>query len=138
MMNIGAVAEQTGLSRETLRFYEKRGIVQPSGRTPSGYRTFDADAVPTLRFVRNLKKLGFTLAEIQEFLKLKGSKKESSDRIRKLVQKKLREVNEKAAAIAVLQKTLARLTDLCDGRKTIEHCPIIAAVNMMEEYDGKS
>jgi len=73
-MNIGRLAELAGVNIDTIRYYERQGLLEPAARTASGYRTFDRADLERLRFILRSKSLGFTLAEISDLLSLTSSR----------------------------------------------------------------
>jgi DNA-binding transcriptional MerR regulator len=105
-MQIGELSTATGLSRDTLRFYEKRGLLAALRRS-NGYREYPAEAVEWLCYVRTAQTLGFTLAEIESGLPVLAGAKESGPLLREALRGKLREIDERIAALAALRADLA-------------------------------
>lgn len=106
-MQIGELAEATGLSRDTLRFYEKRGLLV-ARRQSNGYREYPAEAVDWLRYLRTAQALGFTLAEIEQGLPLLSDRDNSGPQLREALQRKLADIDERIAGLAALRADLAR------------------------------
>jgi len=106
-MKIGDLADATGLSRDTLRFYEKRGLLAPR-RGDNGYRDYPPEAVQWMRYVRTAQSLGFTLAEIEADLPLLGDADASAPRLRAALQGKLQEIDRRVAGLVALRDELAR------------------------------
>lgn len=109
-MHIGELAEATGLSRDTLRFYEKRGLLVARRRS-NGYRDYPAEAVDWLRYLRTAQALGFSLAEIEQGLPLLSDRDNSGPQLRAAMQSKLADIDERIAALAALRADLARRLD---------------------------
>lgn len=112
-MRIGAIATATGISRDTLRFYEKRGLLR-ARRTANGYRDYPPEAVDWLRYIRTAQSLGFTLAEIEAELPLLAAPAEASGPVlRAALAAKLEEIDRRIDGLAALRGELARrLRDL--------------------------
>lgn len=125
---IGQVARQAGIGVETVRYYEREGLLPPPPRSASGYRHYPADSVRRLAFIRHAKALGFSLADIRELLTLKAEPGASSVAVRQLAQAKLMEIREKIAALEKIQQTLEHLVDECPGHVPTADCPILGAL----------
>ena len=117
-MQIGDLAAATGLSRDTLRFYEKRGLLAPR-RSGNGYRDYPPEAVQWMRYVRTAQSLGFTLAEIEADLPLLADADASAPRLREALQGKLREIDRRVEGLVALRGELARRLD-----EAMEACPL--------------
>jgi DNA-binding transcriptional MerR regulator len=117
-MRIGAVAQATGISRDTLRFYEKRGLLR-ARRHPNGYRDYPPEAVQWLTYIRTAQALGFTLAEIEADLPLLADPAASSDAIRAALRDKLAEIDRRIAGLATLRGELQRRL-----QETLDDCPL--------------
>jgi DNA-binding transcriptional MerR regulator len=105
-MQIGELADATGLSRDTLRFYEKRGLLV-ARRQANGYREYPAEAVDWLRYLRTAQALGFTLAEIEQGLPLLSDPGNSAPQLRAALQRKLADIDARIAGLAALRADLA-------------------------------
>lgn len=106
-MQIGAIAAATGLSRDTLRFYEKRGLLT-ARRSGNGYRDYPPEAVDWLRYIRTAQQLGFTLKEIEADLPLLAAPDTSAERLREALRAKVEEVDRRMAGLAALRAELIR------------------------------
>lgn len=128
-MSIGQLAKRAQVGIDTVRFYEKNGLLPKPERKASGYRQYTIDDARRLIFIRRAKELGFALNDISELLKLRsgiGAGK-SVERVRTVAKKKLEAVDSK---IAELQRIRAVLNDLvlaCPGHGDTDHCPILRA-----------
>jgi DNA-binding transcriptional MerR regulator len=123
-MQIGALAKQSGLGVETVRFYEKQGLLKAE-RSASGYRHFGADAPARLRFVPRAKSLGFTLDEIRDLLGLRLDPGATKQDVRQRTRSKLEEIEKKAAQLEAMKRALQGLLDCCHGRGKASECPIL-------------
>jgi len=108
-MKIGALADATGVTTKTIRYYESIGLLAEPERTTSGYRDYDSDAVDRLHFVRDAQASGLALSEIASVLELKGAGETSCSHTASLLEAHLQEIDEQ---IERLQATKATLTDL--------------------------
>lgn len=130
-MRIGEVAERAGVGVETIRFYERKGIIaRPLKPTSGGFRNYPPEAVNRVRFVRQAQTLGFSLNEIEELLLLKADPKTDCTDVRMRAQTKLEEVNAKIANLAAIQIALENLIRECRGQKKASNgCPILNALD---------
>ena len=94
-MQIGQLAQQAGVAIDTVRYYERQGLLPPPQRRASGYRQYDNQDISRLRFIRRAKDLGFTLQEIQELLQLSGSRNADRAEVRALAQRRLADIEHK-------------------------------------------
>ena len=110
-MLIGEAARQADLNPKTIRFYEEVGLVAPAGRTESGYRLFDAEAVSRLGFIKKAQALGFTLAEIREILALSDDGLEPCEHVEAEVVQKVEAIEERIAELEGLKASLKALLE---------------------------
>lgn len=127
-LTIGQVARQAGVGVETVRFYERQGLLNEPPRRESGYRQYSDDVVARLRFIRRAKDLGFSLKEIKELLALRVDPTTTCAEVRSKAEAKLVDVEEKIQALQRIKKALRKLTTLCTGRGPISECPILDAL----------
>jgi Hg(II)-responsive transcriptional regulator len=124
-LRIGEVAKLTGIGIETIRFYERKGLLDEPDRRPSGYRQYDESVVARLRFVRRSKELGFTLAEITELLGLWFDTDTKCCDVRKKARTKIEEIEEKVKTLNGMKRSLKKLTDQCQQRGSLHDCPLL-------------
>ena len=131
---IGQLAKSANTDIETIRFYERRGLIPAPPRTSGGYRRYPAAEADRLRFIRRAKVLGFTLNEIGPLLKLQ----EGGDRheVKSVAQTKLSEIEARIADLQSMRYTLTKLVNDCSGRGPVAGCPIIEALNSEEPHDA--
>ena len=127
-MRIGTAAERAGVNVQTLRYYERRGLLPRAPRRTSGYREFPDDAVRVVHFVKRAQDLGFTLDEVEELLRLRNQKRRDRGRIRAVAEKRVRQVERKIAELQAIKKALSHLIHCCRAGSTLE-CPIIEALD---------
>ena len=135
-LTIGQVARAADMGVETVRFYERQGVIAPPPRTGSGYRQYAADAVDRLKFVRRAQRLGFTLREVKELLALGADPDTDRADIRAKTQAKIDDVREKIHDLNRMLKQLVRLRDSCRGTGPAAGCPILTALNGADATPG--
>lgn len=124
-LTIGQVARQAGVGVETIRFYEREGLIAEPARRESGYRQYGPEAVTRIRFVRHARDLGFSLKEIRELLELRVHPESSCADVRARVRSKIEDVESKMASLARMKAALARLELRCGGQGPTSDCPIL-------------
>ena len=110
---IGQVANATGLSIDTIRFYEKQGLLKRSPRTEGGFRLFGAGDIETLKFVRKAQELGFSLNQIRELLILRADHVPACSHVKELLDQKLTAVEQKITELRSLELSLKRALRKC-------------------------
>ena len=130
-MRIGTAAEQAGVNIQTLRYYERRGLLPRPPRKRSGYREFPDDAVRMVRFIKRAQDLGFTLDEVEELLRLRSHKRRDRERIRAVATKRVQQIERKVAELTAMKRALSHLLHCCEEGSTLE-CPIIEALDGVE------
>jgi DNA-binding transcriptional MerR regulator len=128
-VTIGRVATLGKVSTDTLRYYEREGLIEPTSKSDSGYRLYEPDAVRRIRFIKEAQQCGFTLAEIRALLILRGSDAACCRDVRRLALEKTLQLEAKIKAMKVMSRALRQLIDECsaDGRP-LGDCPILAAL----------
>jgi Hg(II)-responsive transcriptional regulator len=130
-MLIAEAAQQAGVNVQTIRYYERRGLLPRPARRTATYRQYSLDAVRIVRFVKRAQDLGFTLDEIAELVELRGQSRRDRVRIRGLAERKLHQVEHKIVELQSMQQALAHLVHCCAAGATLE-CPIIEALDHSE------
>jgi len=124
-MSIGTLSKETGIGIETIRFYERLGLIVPVGRKSSGYRIFDDSSLKALGFIKHAKELGFSLSEIQELLDLKADKKSKCQSVQLKAKAQLESVEEKISHLERIKNVLSKLIEQCRQRKIDSECPLL-------------
>ena len=114
---------------ETIRYYERHGLLPRPPRTPSGYRKFSSDDVARLRFIRHAQELGFTLKEVKELLNLRVRRGSSCADVRRKAEAKIADVDEKIRHLQAIREALVRMTETCAGHGPVTNCSILEALN---------
>lgn len=130
-MWIAEAAQAAGVNVQTIRYYERRGLLPRAGRRASGYREFGQEAVRIVRFVKRAQDLGFTLDEVAELLRLRGERQRDRVRIRAVADRRLKQVRSKIAELTAMAEALEHLVGCCAGGTTLE-CPILDALDPPE------
>lgn len=124
-LTIGQLARIAGVNVQTVRYYERRDLLQPSDRKPSGYRVYDHEALRLLRFIKNAQTLGFTLREIAELLELRVSSRSLCGDVQRRAEAKLKQIEVKVRDLQSLATTLRDLLRTCKAGQTTDRCPIL-------------
>ena len=124
----GQLAQRAGVGIETVRFYERQGLISEPPRRPSGYRDYPLETVARIVFIRRAKDLGFTLKEIQELLELRVRPRRSCAQVKQSADTKIADIDCKIAALGRMRKALKDLTKACEERTPTTECPILASL----------
>ena len=130
-MTIGKVAKATGIGIETIRFYERQGLVPDPPRRSSGYRQYPEETLGRLRFIMRAKELGFSLKEIAELLALRVAPDTSSREIKQRVEEKIQDVEGKIRSLRRIKKALVALDESCSGCGPTGECPILETLDTL-------
>ena len=126
-LGIGQLAKRGGVGIDTVRYYERNGLLTPHTRLASGYRRYSELELARLRFIRRAQALGFTLKEIKELLALSAQR--DVGRVKRSAQAKLKDVKSRIAALERVRDGLATLIDACPGHGRAADCPILRTLN---------
>jgi Hg(II)-responsive transcriptional regulator len=127
-LTIGRLAKQAGLGIETVRFYERQGLIEPPPRTDSNYRIYPEEEVGRLKFIKRAKDLGFTLKEIKELFELQNDPHATKADIKKRTIEKIEDIKKKVRDLSRIQEALEHLAGACDGHGPLSECPILDAL----------
>lgn len=128
-LTIGRLAKQAGFGIETVRFYERQGLIEPPPRTESNYRIYPQQDVARLRFIKRAKALGFSLNEIKELLSLRHDPTATKADIKRRTEAKVEDIRQKIGDLGRMLEALEHLAASCDGRGPLEECPILEALD---------
>lgn len=129
MLTIGKLGTMTGVSADTLRFYEREGLITPTGKSAGGYRLYDEDAIVRLRFIKQARDCGFTLNEIQQLLLLRTQDAACCGDVRQRAIEKKLQLEAKIRALSAMSKALDHLiADCADEAHPVDGCPILGAL----------
>ncbi|MCH6578876.1 MAG: heavy metal-responsive transcriptional regulator [Nitrospinae bacterium] len=121
----GKLAKRSGVNIETLRYYEKRNLIDPPRRSEAGYRLYTPADILRIRFIKNAQKLGFTLKEIRELLKLRIKINTSCDSVLKKAEHKRAEIMVKIKDLNLMKRALDQLIHKCEESIPTKDCPIL-------------
>ncbi|MGH7775573.1 MAG: MerR family transcriptional regulator [Candidatus Dormibacterales bacterium] len=127
-MRTSQVAAQAGVNVQTLRYYERRGLLPEPERAISGYRSYDVQAVRTVRFVKCAQQLGFSLDEIDSLLDLAAGGPSNCDAAKTVAVEKLAQLDEKIASLVAMRDSLHQLVATCDRSRSKRQCPLLDAI----------
>lgn len=127
-MRSAEVASQAGVNVQTLRYYERRGLLAPPARLPSGYRDYLPETVRAVRFVKRAQQLGFSLEEIETLLELAAGGPVSCEMAKALASEKIAALEERIAALAAMRESLRRLVTTCQRPRYRRECPLMTAL----------
>lgn len=122
-LTIGRVAKLAGVNVETIRYYQRRGLLDEPSKPQGGYRRYPAEIVKHIRFIKRAQALGFTLEEVTGLLRLE--KVRACAETRTLAAHKIDLIDQKLTGLAALRETLANLVQQCDTGQPTKGCPII-------------
>jgi len=129
MLTIGKLARIADVCSDTLRYYERQGLIAPAGKSPVGYRLYDKDSALRLRFIKQAQHCGFTLAEIRDLLVLRARDAARCGDVRKRAIEKKRQLEGKIRSMRAMSKALDRLiADCVDETQPVAKCAILAAL----------
>ncbi|MAF79449.1 MAG: hypothetical protein CBB87_00790 [Micavibrio sp. TMED27] len=133
-MLIGDLAKKADVSIDTIRYYEREGLIEPLSVRESGYREFDETTADRLRFVIRAKQLGFSLKEIRDLLSLRDDPDTTCGQVRMLAETKLEDVLAKIKVLQAMKKDLTGLLKECtDAEASVNSCPIVDALDGKEK-----
>jgi len=135
-MKIGELAERSGVSVQTVRFYERNGLLPEPVRTRSGYREYGPHDVHRLRFIRRAKELGFTLTEVGELLDLRVDPRRPADDVRDRALQKIHTTRAKIQDLERIHGALQRLVDRCEAHGSPDECALMHAIGDEGSHDG--
>ena len=131
-LTTGQLAKRADVGVETVRFYERKGLLAEPNRRPSGYRQYDEDVVDRLRFIKRAKQLGFKLSEIKELLSLRLDPTTTCADVKSRAKEKIDDIQDKLRTLQRMKKALVKLTKACNGSGGTSECPILEALEQGE------
>ncbi|HEV8553201.1 MAG TPA: heavy metal-responsive transcriptional regulator [Casimicrobiaceae bacterium] len=140
MLTIGKVAKQAQITADSIRYYEREGLIRPATKSESGYRLYTDEAIRRIEFIKHAQQCGFSLAEIRELLELRSTDKACCDDIYRVSVEKKLQLEHKIKALNAMSHALSRLIDMCShDRKSLDECPILGALEAgVAKQNGKA
>jgi len=124
-VTIGELAERAGVGVETIRFYERKGLMARPVRPRAGYRQYDEQAAERIRFIRQAQDLGFTLAEVAELLSLRVDPLTTCADVKAKAQEKITDIDGKIRGLRQMRAALVEIAQTCGGTGPTSDCPIL-------------
>jgi MerR family copper efflux transcriptional regulator len=131
VLKIGQVSRLAGIAVETVRFYERQGLLDEPARKASGYRLYSEDVIPRLQFIKRAKELGFSLGEIADLLSLGVDSSATCEEVRRRATEKIEEISGKIDDLSRMKCALEALVSACD-EGTGSACPLLEALAQQE------
>lgn len=138
LLTIGKLAKHSEVSIDSIRFYERKGLLEEPVRTESNYRLYSLNAAKRLRFIKKSQKLGFSLDEIQELLRLSHDSTASKADIKRIAEDKIADIRARIQDLNRMLKALEQLDSCCDGHGPAAECPILKSLAEPEEEDSSN
>lgn len=127
-LTIGQLAKKAKVNIQTVRYYERRGLIPEPPRRRSGYRQYSHDDLERIQFIRHAQEVGFTLREISELLSLRVHPNTTCTQVRERAKAKIAEIEEKIHALERMKTALTRLAAKCQGDGPTSECPILESL----------
>lgn len=127
-MKIGELAKKTGLSIDSIRFYEKSGLIRNPNRTEGGYREFNKDEISTIVFISHCRALDIPISEIKKLLYVRSSSAKSCREANQIIESQLLKLRERIKSMKTLEKQLAQLQSICHQELDPKDCPILKSL----------
>ncbi len=128
-MRIGQVASAASVNIQTLRYYERRGLLKEPERTAAGHREYPKEVVRRVRFIKRAQELGFTLHEIEELLRLREDRSASCSDVRAAARSKMEDIDRKIRSLRAMRRALSILERSCRDNGSTRECPILEALD---------
>ena len=128
-MRIGQLAKETGLNVQSIRFYEREGLLPSVDRSSSGYRIYQKDSIQRIQFIKHAQEVGFSLKEISELLSLKVNPDGSCHMVQQIAAEKLKQLDERLESIERMKLTLSSMMEMCGEGLPARACPILEALD---------
>ena len=130
---IGKLAKRAHVNIQTIRYYERRGLLPEPERSASNYRVYAEDTLLRVRFIKRAQDLGFTLGEIKELLELRAAPRSCCEDVRARAEAKIRDIDKKIRSLDTMRTDLAQLVNACSGRGPVTECPILESLRGEED-----
>lgn len=138
MLTIGRAAAQLGVSADTLRYYEKEGLLPLARKSKSGYRLYNQDDLRRIGFIRKAQRTGFSLDEIKDLLKLRTDGSACCRDVRSIAIQKRLDIEHKIRALQSMSQSLVSLIEVCrEDSGPLDHCPILSALDQGIECEAR-
>ena len=129
VLTTGQVAKQAGVNIETIRFYERKGLLKEPPRRESGYRQYTSRAIMRIRFIKRAQELGFSLREIHELLDLRAEGPDACPDVQARAEAKISDIENKIQTLQQMRRVLRKLLEECSHHAPEDECPILDALD---------
>ncbi|MDQ3711260.1 MAG: MerR family DNA-binding protein [Acidobacteriota bacterium] len=129
-LTVGELAKRSEVNSQTIRYYERQGLLPKPPRSESGYRAFPLESVERIRFIKQAQELGFSLNEVKELLALQDNPLSTGADVRKLAQAKVADIEAKIKTLSSMKKALTRLTATCNGNGSAGECQCLKKISL--------
>jgi len=137
-LRTGEVAARAGVNIQTLRYYERRGLIPEPERRASGYRNYPPHAVSIIRFIKRAQELGFTLTEVEELLRIRSNEAASCAEVRAAAQAKIEDIENRLKSLRAMKRALGILVSSCRSERSVRECPILEALDEKPRKERRS
>ncbi len=137
-LTIGKLSKMAGVTNDTVRFYERYGLIDSVSRSESNYRLYREEDASRLRFIKRAKALGFTLNEIKDLLTLSQDPDATKADIKKRTQQKAEDIRHKIHDLSRILSALEHLVEICDGHGSAKECPILKSLTNEVGFNEKN
>lgn len=127
-LTIGKLAKKADVNIETIRYYERKGLIPEPPRRESGYREYSDEATKRILFIKHAKDLGFSLKEVDELLSLKIDPETTCIDVKSKAEEKIADIDDKIKILKGMKKALVIVTETCSGAGPASECPILEAL----------
>jgi Hg(II)-responsive transcriptional regulator len=128
-LKTGEVAARAGVNVQTLRYYERKGLLDEPDRRASGYRQYAPDAVQLIRFIKRAQELGFTLAQVEDLLQLRSCQETACAEVQRTAEEKIANIEEKIRHLRAMKRALGALVASCSTEGSTRYCPLLEALD---------
>lgn len=132
ILTTGQLAKKANVNVETIRYYERRGLIPEPLRSESGYRRYSQDSIARIQFIKRAKELGFSLKEVSELLSLRVDPNTNCADVKRMAEVKITDIKEKIHALQRIKEALIKLRESCKGSGPASKCPILEALDTKE------
>lgn len=136
LIKSGELAQRCDVNKQTIRFYERKGLLSASDTTAHNYKLYEHEDVRRVRFIKKAQGLGFSLDEIKDLLSLRASENSSCADVKRQAQLKLNDISKKIRQLEAMQNTLAKLVKQC-GETDSSECPILDSLEIEAEGNNE-
>ncbi|NOX32415.1 MAG: Hg(II)-responsive transcriptional regulator [Deltaproteobacteria bacterium] len=137
-LSIGELAKKVNVNKETIRYYERKGLIPEPPRNDSGYRQYSEIEVKRIEFIKRTQSLGFSLKEIKDLLMLKVEPQTTCKDIQEIVKLKISDIDHKITDLMLIKKTLNKLAGRCTGQGPASECPILDELEENKPKGGEN